>query len=165
MKLKEFKKGCNTLLLETFESKYPVYGTETLDGYKRPSFFTELLPRTWRRLSKNITEVGLTYKVTFLETTHDEALCLGIVASVIEAFGWTIKAAGLTWICETIDYDFVNNTDVLQITIDFATIRTVTVAESTTGLIESVLLDLEIYSPNHELMGKETHIITKENKT
>lgn len=155
MKLKDFKKGCNNILSETFENKYPVYGTETIDGYKRPSFFTELLPRTWSRVTKNMIECGLTYKVTFLETTHNEALCLSIVDELTQAFGWTIKTAGKTWLCDSIDFDFVNNTDVLQVTIDFANVRLVTTAEAPAEMIETVFLDLEIYY-NGKLTSKES---------
>lgn len=162
MKLKDFKKDCNKLLSETFESKYPIYGTETTDGYKRPAFFTELLPRTWQRKNRNIVEVGLTYKLTFLETTHNEATCLSIVDSVQEAFGWTVKAAGKTWLCDSIDYDWIDTgNDVLQVTIDFANTRVVTTRPVKGDMIESVLLDLEIYSQNHKLMAKEEYQITK----
>lgn len=165
MKLKDFKKGCNSILAETFENKYPVYGSETTDGYKRPAFFTELLPRTWKHINKNMVDVGLTYKATFLEKTHDEAKCLEIVDAIHAAFGWTIKAAGKTWLCDGIAIDYIGTSnDILQVTIDFATARLVTTAESTSQMIESVLLDLEIYSPNHELMGKDEYKITKENK-
>lgn len=160
MKLKDFKKGCNQLLLNTFESKYPVYGSETTDGYKRPSFFTELLPRTWQRKNRNIVEIGLTYKLTFLETTHNEALCLDIVDAVQTAFGWEINATGKTWLCDSIDYDFIDTgNDVLQITIDFANVRIVNTRATTSEMIESVFLDLEIYSPNHELMARDEYQI------
>lgn len=162
MKLKDFKKGCNQLLSETFESKYPIYGTETTDGYKRPAFFTELLPRTWQRKNVNVVEIGLTYKLTFLETTHNEALCLDIVDAVQSAFGWTVKAAGKTWLCDSIDYDFIDTSnDVLQVTIDFANVRIVNTKAVTGDLIEKVFLDLEIYSPSHDLMAKDEYEITK----
>lgn len=159
MKLKDFKKGCNSILSEAFE--YPVYGQEVLDGYKRPAFFTELLPRTWKRVNRNMIEVGLTYKITFLEKTHGEAECLSIVDAVSELYGWTIKAADKTWVCEEIDHQYIGtDNNILQISIDFANIRVVTTRETTTEKIEGVLLDLEIYSPNHELMGRDTYKIT-----
>lgn len=160
MKLKDFKKGCNKLLLETFESKYPVYGNEVVDGYDRPSFFTELLPRTWKHVNRNMIEVGLTFKVTFLEQTHDEATCLGIVDSIQEAFGWEVTSAGRKWLCESIDYDWIDTSNnVLQVTIDFANVRVVAVKEVDAKTIDSVILDLEIYSPSHDLMAKETYPI------
>lgn len=162
MKLKDFKKGCNNILSETFENKYRVYGSEVTDGYERPSFFTELLPRTWRHVNKNIVEVGLTYKATFLEATHNEALCLSIIDAIHDTFGWTITAAGKVWLCDQIDFDYIGTTDdILQVSIDFATARFVSSTEPTADMIESVFLDLEIYSPAHELMSKETTQITK----
>lgn len=157
MKLKDFKKGCNDILSEAFE--YPVYGQETLDGYKRPSFFTELLPRTWHRVNKNIIECGLTYKITFLETTHNEALCLSIVDVISSLYGWTIKAADKVWLCDNIDYQYIGQeNDILQVTIDFANVRLVTTTEAGLDMIETIFLDLEIYS-NGQLMSKDSTII------
>ena len=155
MNLKDFKKACNDLLSSTFNSKYPVYGTATKDGYKRPSFFTELLPRTMKPLSSTMTEVGLTYKFTFLEQTHDEAACLDIVSASMRAFGHHIRAAGSWFVVEGIDYAFIDtNADVLQVSIDFATVRTVSPRATEAGTVSFISMDTEILSPDRELMAR-----------
>lgn len=155
MKLKDFKKACNDLLSGAFNEQYPIYGTAVKDGYKRPSFFTELLPRSMRPLSRNITELGLTYKFTFLERTHSESTCLDIVATAAEAFGIRIRAAGKWFTIESYDYEFIDtNRDILQVTIDFAAVKTVTKKAGTEDLIREIDMDVEILSPNNELMAR-----------
>lgn len=155
MKLKDFKRACNDLLSGAFDGQYPIYGTAVKDGYKRPSFFTELLPRSMRPLSQSITELGLTYKFTFLEQTHSESTCLDIVATTAEVFGIKIKAAGRWFTVESYDYEFIDtNHDILQVTIDFATVKAVTKRTDTEDLIREIDMDVEILSPNNELMAR-----------
>ena len=41
---KSVKAACNGVLSTAFNQEIPIYGNDTLDGYRRPSFFTEILP-------------------------------------------------------------------------------------------------------------------------
>lgn len=121
MTVTEIKKACNNIL-KTAVSGCTVYGNDTKDGYIRPAFFTEILPRTWHTVSASAIRAGFTYKATLLETTHDEAYCLEVVDAVRNAFGMTIKCeSGFRLLVEDFDFDWIDSgNDILQITIDFA---------------------------------------------
>lgn len=125
MKVKDVITACNALLAKTFV--FPVYGNGTYDGYKRPAFFTEILPRNYTRQGLNAVTMGYTYIITFLETTHDESLCLDIVDTVREAFGASVKTASGRATVEEMDFNWIDaNNDVLQISIDFAPVTVIT---------------------------------------
>ena len=82
MTLQEVKKACNDLLAAEFP-EIEVYNGDTLDGYQRPSFFTEILTRGAKaRASPYITEVGYTFKITYFEWIHREADCLELYESL-----------------------------------------------------------------------------------
>lgn len=143
MKLTDIKKACNSILLNAFESKIPVYGNDTYDGYTRPAFFTEIVPRQYARQSLNAVQEAYTYHITYLEQTHDEAVCLDIVDTVREAFGLSIRTDSGRITVDEMDYSWIDaNNDVLQITIDFAATRKVLIPKSDAPLMEE--LDMEV---------------------
>ena len=121
MRIRDIKTACNKLLLSAVEG-CRVYDTDTKDGYIRPAFFTEIIPRSYRNISQSALQMGITFKATLLETTHDEAFCLDVIDAVREAFGLTVKCeSGFRLLVDEIDWDWIDNSnDVLQITIDFA---------------------------------------------
>ncbi len=119
---KDVKTACNRLLSQTFPD-IPVYGTDTLDGYKRPSFFTELVSRGRSRTSRYLAEFGYRYRITYFERTHDEAHCLDVFRKVSEAFEPAVRLGNKRRNClfvEDIDFQFVDeHADKLQISVDF----------------------------------------------
>lgn len=152
MRIRDIKTACNDVLVQAFP-QYPVYGNDTRDGYQRPSFFTELIPRTYRRTSKRAVNAAYTYKATFLETTHDESVCLGIVDQITDAFEFLIKVGKEHLVVEEIDYDWIDtNHDVLQVTIDFQPFTVITPPDlSGVPLMEVLDMDLYLWSGNYEL--------------
>lgn len=146
MKAKELITACNAKLQELFPA-YPIYGNDTYDGYERPAFFTELISREFARSSVSSMTVAYTYKLTFLETTHNEPLCLDIIDTIQDSFGLTLKTASGYATVETIDFDWIDsNNDVLQITIDFASVTSIRRPDVTAPVME--VLDADI-SVNH----------------
>lgn len=121
MKIRDIKTACNALLLSAVEG-CRVYDTDTKDGYIRPAFFTEILPRSYQYEGQSTLRAGYTYKATLLETTHDEAFCLDVIDAVRDAFGLTVRCdSGFRLVVDSIEWDWIDNSnDVLQITIDFA---------------------------------------------
>jgi hypothetical protein len=86
-----------------------------------------------------------TYKITFLETTHDEDVCLGIVDTVMQDFGYLVACGSEFLLTQEIDYDWIDsNHDVLQITIDFAPF-TVIIPPDFSGVPLMKYLELAIY--------------------
>ncbi len=156
MSLRDFKKACNKILYEAFDQQYPIYGSETKDGYQRPSFFTELLPQTIRQVSRHISETGLTYKITLLEKTHDESMCMDIVDKVRGAFSPYITVCGGKLPVSSFDFEFIDSgNDVLQITIDFESTRTVQEEIDTTEPAEKIEISANIVEARKDTVIEE----------
>lgn len=157
MSLRDFKKACNQILYEAFSQKYPIYGSETKDGYQRPSFFTELLPQTIRQVSRHISETGLTYKITLLERTHDESLCMDIIDKVREAFSPYIEVCGGKLPVSSFDFEFIDSgNDVLQITVDFESTRMVQEEKDHTEPAEKVEVSVNTREVVKDTMRDDT---------
>lgn len=118
--IKDVKTACNATLHGAF-SNIPIYGTDTLDGYARPSFFTEIIPHSRRKTSPYLTQIGFTYRITYFEETHDEAHCLDVYEAICSAFGHAVKVKGhVRVVVSDIDMSWIDeNADKLQVTISF----------------------------------------------
>ncbi len=120
MTLQEVKKACNDLLAAEFP-EIEVYNGDTLDGYQRPSFFTEILTRGAKaRASPYITEVGYTFKITYFEWIHREADCLELYERICDRFGIAVAVGDRKLVVEDVDYQWIDeHQDKMQITIRF----------------------------------------------
>lgn len=138
MRIGEVKKACNDLLASAFPD-ITVYNGDTLDGYKRPAFFTEILSRNRSPSGQYITETGYTFKITYFERTHSEAECLSIYEKICDLFGAAIKV-GINWLTvEDIDYQWIDeHMDKLQVTIRFHRSVRVRRKEETGDLMRTV---------------------------
>lgn len=119
---KDVKTACNRTLAETFPD-VKIYGTDTLDGYERPSFFTELTSRGRERESRYLARFGYRYRITYFERTHDEAHCMDVLSKIMGAFEPYIILSNdrhNRLFVEDVDWQFIDeNADKLQVTIDF----------------------------------------------
>jgi hypothetical protein len=118
--ISDVKRACNQTLKTAFP-KVTIYDNDTLDGYKRPSFFTEILSHGRRKTSQYLTQIGFTYRITYFETTHDEAHCLEVYEKICQAFEPAIKVKGhVRIVVNNTDYAWIDeNADKLQVTISF----------------------------------------------
>ena len=113
------KTACNALMSSLFPD-VPVYGNTVLDGYSRAAWFAELLVNPYTRPGKYSHEYSYTYKVTLLETTHDEAYCLSAFDAIRAGFGQMVSVGDGHMVVESIGMDWIDErSDVLQVTIDF----------------------------------------------
>jgi len=113
------KAACNALMASLFPGM-KIYGNTVLDGYTRPSWFAELLVNPYTRSGKYSHDYSYTYKVTLLETTHDEAFCLRSFDAIRSGFGQRVRLAGGGLVVESVEMDWIDErNDVLQVTIDF----------------------------------------------
>lgn len=113
------KTACNALMSSLFPD-VPVYGNTVLDGYHRMAWFAELLVNPYTRPGKYTHEYSYTYKVTLLETTHDEAYCLSVFDAIRAGFGQVVSVGTGHMVVESIGMDWIDErSDVLQVTIDF----------------------------------------------
>ena len=121
---KAVKVACNGVLRAAFNNELPIYGNDTLDGYERPSFFTEILPAPREKTGRDLTRHGFTFKITYFEVEHDEAHCLDVYNTICQAFEpFVLMTAGgkrRRLMVEDIDFDWIDeNADMLQVTINF----------------------------------------------
>ncbi len=116
----DVKRACNQTLRAAFPDM-KVYDNDTLDGYTRPSFFTEILSRGRKKTSKYLTQIGFTFRITYFEELHDEAHCLEVYEKICDAFGAAIKVKGhVRLVVNNVDYSWIDeNADKLQVTISF----------------------------------------------
>ena len=116
----DVKRVCNQTLKAAFP-KVTIYDNDTLDGYKRPSFFTEILSHGRRKSSRYQTQIGFTYRITYFETTHDEAHCLEVYEKICQAFEPSIRLKDHTrLLVNNTDFAWIDeNADKLQVTISF----------------------------------------------
>ena len=118
IKISDVKRVCNDVVSKAFPN-INLYGNDTYDGYTRPAFFTEIIPKPNSHDSKNYAG-GATYKATLLEKTHDELLCLSIYDDIREAFGMTLRVVDRILIVGDISFEFIGESlDTLQISVEF----------------------------------------------
>lgn len=118
--ISDVKLACNRALRSAFPD-VTVYDNDTLDGYKRPSFFTEILSHGRTKTSKHLTQIGFSFRITYFEQTHDEAHCLEVYEKICEAFEPALKVKGrFRIVVRDTDYNWIDeNADKLQVTISF----------------------------------------------
>lgn len=116
----DVKLACNQILKATFP-KIRIYSNETLDGYTRPSFFTELIPHSRRKPGMYLTQAGYTFRITYFERTHNEAHCLEVYDAICTAFEPAVRVKGHSRVLvNNIDLSWIDeNADKLQVTISF----------------------------------------------
>ena len=116
----DVKLACNQALKTAFP-KIKIYSNETLDGYDRPSFFTELISHGRRKQSRYLTQTGFTFRITYFERTHNEAHCLEVYEKICKAFEPALKVKGhVRVVVNNTDYSWIDeNADKLQVTISF----------------------------------------------
>lgn len=119
--ISDVKKCCNDTLRAAFNNSIKVYDNDTLDGYKRPSFFTEVLSHGRTKTSRYLTRIGFTFRITYFEETHDEADCLAKYEAICKAFEPAIKVKGhVRLVVNDIDCSWIDeNNDKLQVTVSF----------------------------------------------
>lgn len=118
--ISDVKRACNKTLKAAFP-KITIYDNDTLDGYKRPSFFTEILSHGRSKSSPYLTQIGFTFRITYFETTHSEARCLEVYEKICQAFEPAIRVKDhVRAVVKDTDYAWIDeNADKLQVTISF----------------------------------------------
>ena len=142
---KSVKAACNGVLSAAFNQEVPIYGNDTLDGYRRPSFFTEILPSAREKTGRYVTRQGYIFKITYFEETHDEAHCLDIYAGICAAFEPTVRLKNRKkLVVEDTELDWTGeNADMLQVTITFYSTTEIGGYTDDSDLMEEVELEME----------------------
>ena len=113
--LKQLKKACNDKVKSTFPA-IKVYGNDTIDGYDRPAFFSEILHHGYSHESKAYAINGATFKLTLFEKSHDEEYCLDVFEKLRDSFGMTLQVAERHLLVGEFSYEFIGeNANMLQI--------------------------------------------------
>ena len=111
-------------LLQKLKSKYPpdqyhYYGLEVVEGYKKPSFFTQLKPVTLAFSNKNSTENVLTFYITYFQKEIDEVDMLRKVDEIRELFGMFLKVGERAMDISDFSFDYAgNDKNILEISFD-----------------------------------------------
>ena len=145
---KAVKVACNGVLKAAFNDELPIYGNDTLDGYERPSFFTEILPAPREKTGRYLTRHGFTFKITYFEVEHDEAHCLDVYKTICQAFEpfviMNVNDKKRRLMVEDIEMAWIDeNADMLQVTINFYRVVELGGYTDDNDLMESVELDIE----------------------
>lgn len=114
----DFRQTCTQKLKEITGLR--VYGSTTTDGYKRPSFFVEVIPLNFSYETKNYAKSGATFKITYFEKTHDEMECLTKYEDIRCGFGMFLNIGARNVTLKEIGYEFIGTrANMLQISIEY----------------------------------------------
>ena len=87
MNLKEVKKGLLETLKEIFpEKKYKFYAKEVVEGYERPSFFTQIVPVEMEPENYNTRKCRVTFYIYYMQESTDEVEMMDVIDKIRNAF-------------------------------------------------------------------------------
>ena len=98
---------------------YKIYGKEIKEGYKTPSFFTEIIDKGSRAETKNFTTGSFTIKITYFQKSKNELDQLKKVDEIKSLFGLIFFVGKRRLVVGEYSHDFIGEySDILQISID-----------------------------------------------
>ena len=126
IELIEVKNACNSVLRKTYP-KMKIYASDTTEGLKRPSFYTEIVPYTLSYETINRVRQSCGFKVTLLEETANEEFELKTFATLRKAFGLKLHIGDRFITISDVDFDYAGSkNDIMQITFTFEWYDTIT---------------------------------------
>lgn len=134
------RKDIYKAIIDLMKSKYPsykTYGHEVTEGYKKPSFFVDLVPRNISNESVNYKKYEYTIRITYFQKDADEIDNLTKIDEIQSIFGYKLRVEDQLFNITDFDYDFIGeHTNILQLSIDFEYIEYI---EKEQGTIASEL--------------------------
>ena len=99
--------------------EYKIYGKEIKEGYKTPSFFTEIIDKGSRAETKNFVTGSFTVKITYFQKSKNELDQLEKVDEIKNLFGLIFFVGDRRLTVGEYSHDYVGEySDILQISID-----------------------------------------------
>lgn len=118
MTLKDVKKGLIDLL-KTKYSKYHYYSMSVIEGYERPSFFTQLKPVLIENRNERTRENIVMFYIDYFQEEVDEADMLDKIDEIRKLFGTYVMIGKRALDVLSIDYDFIGtDRNILEISIE-----------------------------------------------
>ena len=120
--LTELKKGMIAVLRELYPTGYKFYGNEVVEGYEKPSFFTQLIPVIMENVTQHTTNNTMLFVITYFQKNKDEADNFKKITEIRKAFGLKVEVADRQINVEELDYQFVGeegNILQIQVTINY----------------------------------------------
>lgn len=132
MKLTDIKTAINGLLKSKYpEPNYTIYGKEIKEGYKTPSFFTEIVDGGDKAETKNFSSSRKTIKITYFQKETNELDQLQKVDEIKDLFGLVFLVGDRKLTVGEFSHDYIGEySDILQISIDFEYKENTTKAET-----------------------------------
>jgi len=139
----ELKKSCNAVLKRLYPGM-KIYGADSTNGLVRPSFYTEIVPYSTNRETRNYAKQSAGYKVTMLEQVPDEETQLALFDWMREAFGMKLAVGSRKINVTGIEFDYTGkNNDVFQVTVRFEWYDNTRTAD-THDLMQEVTMNTEM---------------------
>lgn len=99
--------------------EYKIYGKEIKEGYKTPSFFTEIIDKGSRAETKNFAAGSFTVKITYFQKSKNELDQLEKVDEIKSLFGLIFFVGDRRLTVGEYSHDYIGEySDILQISID-----------------------------------------------
>ena len=119
IELIEIKSACNSVLRKAFPDM-KIYGSDTTEGMKRPSFYTEIVPYTLNYETINRVKQSCGFKISLLEKTANEEFELKTFAALRAAFGLKLHIGDRYITVSDVDFDYAGTkNDIMQMTFTF----------------------------------------------
>lgn len=104
------------LLLKSRYPDYKTYGHEVIEGYKKPSFFVDLVPKNVSNESVRFKKYTYTINITYFQEVANEIDNLKKTDEMQELFGYHLKVGNEFLAITDFTYDFIGeNTNILQL--------------------------------------------------
>lgn len=116
--LREVKKG----LFDLLKTKYPdyhYYSMAVTEGYKRPSFFTQIKPVSMNVVTERMRENVIAFYIDYFQEHVDEMDMLDKIDEIKKLFGTHVKINDRALDVTSFEYDFIGtDRNILEISIE-----------------------------------------------
>lgn len=120
MTIAEVKKGLLDQMKTVFpEQKYTYYSQAVVEGFRRPSFFTQIKLVDADLLNYNSRLIRAALYIDYMQESTDEADSLDVIQKIKEVFGLAVRIGDRAVHVTGIDWDFIGaERNILEISVD-----------------------------------------------
>ena len=143
--LTEIKRELLAVLKDLYPKGYMFYGIEITEGYKKPSFFVQLVPVSSEVQTKRVKSRVFIFAITYFQKKIDEEDALRKVSEIENAYGNKVKIGTRYANVTDFEYEYVGEyNNILQARVTFSFNDLIDQSEEEHDLVEEVHLKKEM---------------------
>ena len=99
--------------------QYTYYSQMVVEGYERPSFFTQLKPISMEPVNYNSRKNHVTFYIDYMQEIADEVDALEVIMKIMDLFGTDVRVGDRSVDVTGFDYEFIGSKrNIPEMTID-----------------------------------------------